>query len=128
MNLESLIPKHKSDVATAKAAVVAGYPAVDPILSELLTWLQDYNWPVAPVLAPFLASIGSPLISPIDSVFASNDEIWKYWCVVCLIGESDLLFANYEGEMNRIANQPTKSERQQELDEVAREAIQKRTA
>ena len=87
MNLESLIPNHKSDLASAKAAVSAGHPAVESILPDLIFWLQDYNWPVAKILAPFLASIGSPMIPHIDAVFATNDEIWKFWIISCLSGE-----------------------------------------
>ena len=126
MQLEPFIPKHKTDLASAEAAVRAGYPAVEPILPDLISWLQDYNWPVAQILAPFLATIGTPMIPHIDSVFATSDDVWKYWMISCLIGESDALFSYYKHEMVRLANQPTEHEHQQELDEVARDAIEKR--
>ena len=64
--MPSLIPKSKSDLETANRAVAAGYPAVKPVLGELVEWLKDYNWPVAHVLAPFLAKIGIPLVPHID--------------------------------------------------------------
>jgi hypothetical protein len=42
-------------------------PLLGPTLAELLAWLQDINWPVAGVLAPFLAAIGPPLEGPVQS-------------------------------------------------------------
>jgi hypothetical protein len=118
-----LIPKHKSDLATATAAVAAGYPAVEPILEDLMVWLQDYNWPVAEILAPFLSTIGRPLIRHIDAVFASDDEIWKYWVVVCLIGKNRQLLEHYRLDLERIGHKPTLIEKRNELDEVARDAL-----
>ena len=123
MTHETLVPKHKSDLAVARAAIDAGYPAVGPVLPELTEWLQDHNWPVAKVLAPFLASIGRPMIPHIDLVLASNDAGWKYWIISCIIGENALLLTHYHEELCRITNQPTDNERHHELDDVAREAV-----
>jgi hypothetical protein len=55
-NRSTCIPKNKGVLAAAQAAIDIGYPGVAPILPQLLEWLQDYNWPVAHMLAPFLAS------------------------------------------------------------------------
>ena len=116
----SLVPKSKSDLETANRAVAAGYPAVKPVLGDLIVWLQDYNWPVAHVLAPFLAEIGIPLVPYIDRVFATTDETWKYWMIVCLISNNDDLFEHYKQKLTRYAEQPTDNDRYHELDAVAR--------
>ena len=119
----SLAPKSKSDLETANRAVAVGYPAVKPVLSELVEWLQDYNWPVARVLAPFLAKIGMPLVPHIDHVFSTTDETWKYWMIVCLISHNDDLYEHYKQKLVQFAEQPTDNDSRHELDEVARNAL-----
>ena len=119
----SLIPRSKFDLEAANRIVNAGYPAVKPVLSELLEWLQDYNWPVAKVLAPFLAGIGSPLIAHIDHVFSTSDDTWKYWMIVCLISRNDDLFAHYKPKLIQYAENPSDSDKHHELDEVSRDAL-----
>ena len=44
--LRALIPRNKHDLRRARVLVALGYPAVAPVLPELLEWLQDLNWPV----------------------------------------------------------------------------------
>ena len=121
----SLVPKSKSDLETANRAVAAGYPAVKPVLGELVEWLQDYNWPVAHVLAPFLAEIGLPLVPHIDHVFSTTDETWKYWVIECLISHNDDLFEQYKQKLIQFAEQPTDGDRYHELDDVARVVLEK---
>jgi hypothetical protein len=118
-NLRLLIPQDKHDIERAEAAIKVGYPTVEAILPELLEWLQDMNWPVAQVLAPFLASIGSPLIPHIQQIFKSDDEIWKYWIMQRILSESPELGAAFRAEIERIAYSPTKTEAEEELNETA---------
>lgn len=119
------IPQHKSDIERARAAVAVGYPAVAPILSQLLEWLQDYNWPVARILAPFLASIGSPLIPHIQRILDTDDEIWKYWTISTIIQSSPELAGVFRDELERLAWSPTSREAAEGLDEVAQEVLKK---
>lgn len=119
----NLVPKSKHDLVAAKAAVKAGYPAVEPVLDELTEWLQDSNWPVAHILAPFLASLGRPMIPSIDFVFSTDDDVWKYWMITCLIGKNSELFDHYKPLLIRIATNPSENEKREELDEVARDAL-----
>jgi len=105
--IRALVPRGKWDLARAEEAVAAGYPAVDPILPELLEWLQDYNWPVAHVLVPFLASIGIPLVPHVRHVLDTDDEIWKYWVVSIIMGESNEVAAAFRDELERLARSPT---------------------
>lgn len=118
-DIRSLIPQHKSDCDRARAAVAAGYPAVAPILPDLLVWLQDHNWPVAKILAPFLSSIGSPLIPHIRNIFDTDDEVWKYWVISIIMRESREVAEAFRGELERLAYSPTQREITEELDEEA---------
>jgi len=125
MPLESpaLVPAHKLDIARAEAAVAAGYPAVAPLLPALLEWLQDMNWPVAQVLAPFLAGIGAPLETEIRVILGTTDFVWKYWIIQNVIAESPELRHLFRSELERLATWPSAQERSEELNEVAREAL-----
>ena len=117
-----LVPKDKLDIETAQLASRAGFPAVEPVLYELLEWIQDCNWPVARELFPFLASIGEPLAPHIRRVFAGDDYIWQYW--ICgLFRESPTLYSIFRAEIHRIASSPTAEERTNELDERCLDVI-----
>lgn len=108
-----------------EAVVTAGYPAVAPILPELLEWLQDCNWPVSRVLAPFLASIGSPLIPHIQRILDTDDEIWKYWMISVIMRDSFELASAFRDELERLVLSPTECEAREELNEVAQEVLEK---
>jgi hypothetical protein len=124
-DIQAQIPLHKTDIARAEAAVRYGYPAVAPILPQLLEWLKDINWPVAHVLAPFLASIGNPLVPHIEHIFHTDDEIWKYWIIRAIIYNSPELATSFHDELERIASSPTNSEKYEEVNVVAREVLEK---
>jgi len=119
-DIRTLIPQTKFDTERAEQAVAAGYPAVEPILPELLEWIQDCNWPVARVLAPFLGTIGAPLIPHIRKILATDDTMWKYWTLTYLVRNSPDVVAALREDLERYANSPTPDERAGELDEVAR--------
>ena len=119
-----LLPTHKLDLERARAAIAAGYPAVEPILGRLVEWLQDCNWPVARVLLPFLQSIGAPLAPHIWHVLGSNDDIWKYWVVGELIPSLPKEVAvAFRPELVRLAHHPTPNEKAEELDNAARNVL-----
>ena len=118
-DIRSFIPRDKYDVERAEMAIKLGYPAVTPILPELLEWIQDMNWLVAQPLAPFLASIGSPLIPHIHQIFRTDDEVWKYWIISRIFSESRELATAFRAEIERIAYSPTKQEEEEELQETA---------
>ncbi len=124
MDPRTLIPENKHDLERANAAVAAGFPIVQPILAELLEWVQDFNWPVARVLAPFLAAIGLPITSHVRAVLEGNDEVWKYWVVSTILGPSRPLAEAFRAELERLASTPTVSEASEEVDDVARETLQ----
>jgi len=118
--LRDLVPADKADLGRARAAVEAGYPAVAPVLGQLVEWLQDYNWPVARVLVPFLQSIGAPLVPHIWRVLRSDDDVWKYWVISLLIPSlSENAAATFRQELARLSRQPRPTERDEMLDEKA---------
>lgn len=87
---ESLIgclPSHKSDLDSARAAITLGYPGVARIVPLLLTWMQDYNWPVAQELAPFLAGLGAAILPEVRQVLQGGDEVWTYWTLRMVVAQ-----------------------------------------
>lgn len=122
-DLAALLPKDKFETEKAEAIVALGFPVVEPILSALFEWMQDINWPVAQVLQPFLATIGAPLAPHVRIVLATTDEIWKYWVIRCIVGESAELAHSLQAELHRLAQFPTPSEREEEIDVQAREIL-----
>jgi hypothetical protein len=127
-DIQSLIPQSKHDLERAKAAVAAGFPAVAPILPQLLEWLQDHNWPVARIISPFLARIGSPMIPHIRHVLDTDDDIWKYWVLSHVVAESPELAAAFHSDLERYASAPTESEIIEGVQEIAREILGKLNA
>jgi hypothetical protein len=123
--INQLVPQDKFDTARARAAVIAGYPAVKPILPHLLEWLQDINWPVAQILYPFLASIGTPLVPYIQHVLETDDEIWKHWVITIVISESPEVSAHFRETLKRIADSPTEGEAEEGLNQAAQEVLEK---
>ena len=120
MNQAGIVPTNKSDIAAAKRAVTLGWPGVQPVISELLEWIQDYNWPVAHTLAPFLASIGRPLAPYLRPIFEGDDEVWKYWVIDAVLAKAPSeLVEEFTPLLVRIADHPTARERTEELDQVA---------
>jgi hypothetical protein len=112
-----MTPSDKFDTSTAEAIVASG-DASDP---GLLEWVQDLNWPVARVLAPFLASAGSVVAPDIRRVLGSSDDTWKSSLVIGVVSNSKELIELLQPELLRIANSPTSGERTEGLDEVVAE-------
>ena len=121
----TLLPRNKSDLANARAVVALGYPAVAPVLPDLLKWLRDCNWPVSRPIGDFLATLPEQLAPVIWNVLRDDDDIWTYWCIVRLISAMPPDIAEqFRPELTRLAERPTPAEHSEELHEVAQEAIQ----
>lgn len=105
----------KFDTRAAEAVVAMGNAAVP----GLLEWVQDLNWPVAQVLAPFLASAGGVMVPGIRQILFSNDDTWK-WSVLCgVVAKSPELTELLRPELERLASSPTSGERSEGLDHIA---------
>ncbi|QYF91807.1 DUF5071 domain-containing protein [Massilia sp. PAMC28688] len=114
-----MTPVDKHDVGTAKAIVTAG-DAGDP---RLLDWVADLNWPVAQTLVPFLASAGRIVAPGIREVLASDDDTWKWSVVTGIIARSPELVMLLRPELERMVKVPSQGERDEGLDQVASELL-----
>ncbi len=127
VELRSLLPIDKFDVEQAMALVSTGYPTVAPILPDILEWLQDGNWPVAKVLAPFLASIGAPLAEEIRRILQTQDHLWKYWVLLRVVAHSPKLITTLYPELLKIAESNPVDEDEKEVKAIAREILLKQS-
>ena len=121
--LAALLPVDKHD--TVKLAEIArlGYPTIEPLVPELLAWLQDGNWPLARQLSPVLASIGLPLAPHIRGVLSGEDGMWKYWVPCTVVKVSPELRQELHPDLERIARTPSRDESAEEVDLYAQELL-----
>lgn len=123
-NIFHLIPKDKFDNSSIETLRTIDVDKATPILGSLLEWLQDLNWPVAKELIDVLPRFHVGLIPHIESVFSSNDDIWKYW-TLRLIKKFPIETVNFLAPaIKRMAENPTAGEVIEETNIYALEIIE----
>lgn len=75
-DLRTSLPQSSDDLDAIPRLVALGYPAVGPVLFELLKWIRQPEWPVTKPVAAFLTAIGPPLAPYVEQVFRSHDRAW----------------------------------------------------
>lgn len=125
-DLIALVPKHKHDLDNLQLLKNLGYPAIRPVLPELMTWIQDMNWPVANAVAPFLVSLGSTLAPYVQEVLDTTDGMWKYWVITSVLDKMPLPEAEaYITMLELFLMRITDDDRESEADVAARELLMK---
>ncbi|WP_439698371.1 DUF5071 domain-containing protein [Mucilaginibacter sp. AW1-7] len=118
MDIKKLIPKHKHDHDVIAALKGLSFEEIEPIIPELLEWLQDANWPIARPVADILEPFADRIVPEIIKILKTNDGMWKLWVLGYLArSTTDPLLLN---EIERIAKFPSRDEIE---DEVNLEAI-----
>ncbi len=122
--MKNLLPKDKGDVESVERLKKFTFSELEPSIPELLTWLQDYNWPVAKPMAELLEPHTENLSPHLLKILRGTDGIWKYWILSIFFEDTNRpieqeLFA----EITRIADSPTKMEIDDEVDLIAKEII-----
>lgn len=124
---EPALPKDKFDTEAVKSLSQLDDKQIAPIVPQLLTWLQDMNWVIAPLVCELLAKhpkVAEPhlyaLLRP-----ENTDDIWKYNIIKYLLSQwyghpnDDRITS----EIMRIAEHPTEGEKQELADEAASEFL-----
>ena len=117
MNITDLVPKDKGDVETAKRLSGYTYEEVKPIISQLMSCIEDMNWPIGYYVANYLKTITEHLSAEILEILKTNDGMWKYWTLIVFGDIIDNLAI--KEEIKRIAIDPTYDEIDCEVNEVA---------
>ena len=119
-----LLIQEKLDEERAQALIELGHPRNEEYLDHMLEWMQDYNWPVAQVLQPYLARLGKPMVPRIRAVLEGDEAIWKYWCILGLINEMPIEAARLlRPQLEELATNPTPSDREEEVDREAAKSL-----
>lgn len=114
------IPSDKYDVQACKQLELTPQDEVLPFISDLLVWLQDYNWPVAPFVKQKLIQFDKELINPLKVILSGDDVIWKYFILTQLIPEvKSNVLNSLQPELKRIAYSPSEKEKYEEVDKHA---------
>ncbi|MBB6409431.1 DUF5071 domain-containing protein [Mesorhizobium sangaii] len=124
IDVKGLIPRDKHDLDAVTTIQEAGYPAIAPILDELMEWTADGNWPVAHPLARFLSTLGRPIIEPVLRVLRGDDPTFKYFCLVTIVSALpvDVLKA-LESDLRRLAVNPSRWDKAEGVHEEAEAAL-----
>ncbi|WP_345954167.1 DUF5071 domain-containing protein [Mucilaginibacter sp. PAMB04168] len=108
MEYQKLIPKDKFDDSGVEKLKTLSFEEIEPIIPDLLKWLQDMNWPVAKCIADILEPFADKITSQIISILRSDDGMWKYWILGNLVrntNDPSILM-----ELERIARHPSKDD------------------
>jgi len=118
MDVRKLIPKNKHDQSRINELKKLTYEQIEPIIPDLLIWLQDMNWPIGRPVADILKPFVNRMTPEIIKILRTNDSLWEFWVMVNLLRDTtDTLVL---AEIERIAKFPSKTEIE---DEVNIEAI-----
>lgn len=78
--------------------------------SEILVWLQDYNWPIAKVLSKLIQPYILDLEDSIIEILKSNDLEWKCNIIGAVIYYANRPSENIISELKRIYSSPVELE------------------
>lgn len=121
---KDLIPKDKHDVSGIGKLMLLSDEEIEGVVSGLLNWIQDMNWPVAKYVIKVLGVhknvVEKHLLKALK--VEQKDAEWKKNIIRELLYEwslypSDELVLE---EIRRIANNPTNEEKEELVDEAAR--------
>ena len=117
-NIKTLLPKNKFDDSNLEEIKLLNDSDLSQIVSELLTWTQDANWPIFHKIVEIIVARQDLFISEISKVFQTDDLIWKYWiltkvCPKLSLENIDFLKKDFD---NMVKALPTNTEEEEFLE------------
>ncbi|WP_034378510.1 MULTISPECIES: DUF5071 domain-containing protein [unclassified Dehalobacter] len=126
MNKDYLIPRDKFDIESVERIKNADIESIEPVLSQIFEWVEDINWPVARELVKVLVKFDDLIIPYLKDLIQRPDglrEYSVYYHMMPLLNERQLLLLR--DELERVANSPSRFEKEEEYDEIALQYLQK---
>jgi hypothetical protein len=86
--------------------------------------MKDYNWPVAHVLAPFIAGIGTPVVPYLRPILDGDDAIWQYWILTTVLSHAPApVIAELRSQLERLARDASPALSDEGVPEAARAVL-----
>ena len=82
---EDYLPRNKHDFRRVNQLKSMNRNELLLLLPGLMEWIQDMNWPIANEVAELLLTFPNEIVPLVKDVLATNDDVWKYWCLECLV-------------------------------------------
>lgn len=122
MNIKELLPKNKSDNSGLNRLSALPDEEIKSVIPDLLMWVQDMNFPVAPEVCSIIAGhydvANIEIIKLLD--ISQSDELWKYFIITGLLPVIEKPSENLIKAVRRIAFSPSDSEITEEVNERAK--------
>ncbi|MFM9278195.1 DUF5071 domain-containing protein [Paenibacillus jiagnxiensis] len=90
----NILPRDKHDFNSVEVLAHLEKSKVIPLLPELLEWLQDMNWPIAPAIVDLLLKYKVETIPHVKTIFSQHDSGWIYNILEHLIKRWDTEFVS----------------------------------
>ena len=124
MKNKNYIPKNTHDVVAVERLKRLPFEAVKRDVPELLEWLQDMHWDVAPEIAEYLVPHVNEITDELLFILNTDDGMWKYHVINALIAQSqDKLHPALIKVLKRIVESPSKIEVDDTVDDAAKRVI-----
>ncbi len=124
--MKNYIPQFKTDEQAIENLNSLAFETVRADVPELLEWVQDLHWDSAHGVAEYLVPHVHEIQKELLNILKANDEIWKLNIIRALIAKSpNKLGPELMSIIRRIADHPTKAEKEEDVDVAARKIIYK---
>ncbi|KXH86078.1 DUF5071 domain-containing protein [Sporosarcina sp. HYO08] len=121
---EKYLPRNKYDFSRVNHLKSMNRSELSFLLPGLMEWIQDMNWPIATEVAELLLTFPNEIVPLVKDVLDTNDDVWKYWCLECLVKRFPVEFQmQLKDDLVRLVENPTTGEKLEELDQIARETL-----
>jgi hypothetical protein len=126
MDNKNLIPKGKEDSNFINVLKMKSISEIRDLIPQLLEWMQDGNWPQAPLIADYFSPHINEIQEELISILKSNDVMWKYWILQSLILHSEITpDQKILLEVKNVYLNATPHDKEAEVDVIAMEILKK---
>ena len=124
MKNKDYIPQNTHDIEAVEHLKYLSFESVRDDIPVLLEWLQDGHWEVAERIAEYLLPHVNKITLELLFILDTDDGMWKYFVICGLIARSkEKLAPDLIKALRRIAENPSKIDAEDGVDEVAKDVI-----
>ena len=86
-DLKSFLPTNKCDYGSIDRLQTLKPEELQMIIPELLEWIKDINWPVAPKIIEILLPLDKLLLPQLKVILRCNEYDWIEICLLGIVEE-----------------------------------------